>query len=216
MKNILFVLAHPDDEAFGPGGTIAKLSKDNHVTVVVLCNGDRPYDRQVGAIRRKAFAKSCRVLGVVTWSIFGADDTTLTYEYAKEKIEVAVNTYKPHAVYTHNISDIHQDHQITAEATMVACRAKPELMIQELYMCEIPSSTGWAFGQIEPVFVPNTYVDIANESSLKQQALMLYSTEVHTFPDARSWGAVDGLAAYRGQQVGVERAEAFKQIYRLC
>jgi len=40
---ILFIFAHPDDEAYGPAGTISKLAKDgNDVVVVSLCNGRRP------------------------------------------------------------------------------------------------------------------------------------------------------------------------------
>ena len=35
-SNILFVFAHPDDEAYGPAGTIAKLSKDNNYVAKLL------------------------------------------------------------------------------------------------------------------------------------------------------------------------------------
>ena len=37
--NYLMVVAHPDDEVLGVGGTIAKLVKDgNKVAVCVMCN----------------------------------------------------------------------------------------------------------------------------------------------------------------------------------
>ena len=36
MKKLLAVFAHPDDEAFGPGGTLAKYAKEG-VEIHLLC-----------------------------------------------------------------------------------------------------------------------------------------------------------------------------------
>ena len=58
-SKIFFLFAHPDDEAYGPAGTIAKLSKDNQVIVVSLCNGARPGYEHVADARSFAFIKSC-------------------------------------------------------------------------------------------------------------------------------------------------------------
>lgn len=39
-KNILFIVAHPDDESIGCGGTILKkIHEGNHVSLLVLSNG---------------------------------------------------------------------------------------------------------------------------------------------------------------------------------
>lgn len=41
MKNkLVCVFAHPDDEAFGPGGTIAKFSKTHAVYILCITRGE--------------------------------------------------------------------------------------------------------------------------------------------------------------------------------
>jgi len=42
-----------------------------------------------------------------------------------------------------------------------------------------------------------------------------YTTETYDYPDARSIESMESLAMYRGKQVGMHRAEAFKQIFKL-
>jgi LmbE family N-acetylglucosaminyl deacetylase len=96
---------------------------------------------------------------------------------------------------------------------MVACRPKPMGVVNELYFCELPASTDWSFSQIQPAFSPNVYIDITDFMDAKKGALMLYSSEIYAFPDARSIGAVETLATYRGYQAGVQRAEAFQLVF---
>jgi len=212
---ILFIFAHPDDESYGPSGTISKLSDNNKVVVISLCKGDKPHATHVSSDRILAFKESCRLLNAQP-IIFDQSDCNMDYSETLETIETVIETYKPEEVYTHNISDIHKDHRIVAEACMVACRPKTQSTVRALYMSEIPSSTDWSFGQIEPVFVPNYYIDVTDKIVLKQRVMSLYSTELYNYPDCRSIESMEALAMYRGKQVGVHRAEAFKQVYRLC
>ena len=210
--NILFVFAHPDDEAYGPAGTIAKLSKDNNITVLSLCRGNRPGSEEVSESRQSAFKESCALLGA-TPIILDYSDCQLEYNSTVKSIEQVIKETNPDAVYTHNISDIHKDHRLVAECCLVACRPKADLTIKELYMCEMIASTDWMFGQIEPHFIPNVYVDVADYIVTKRQAMELYSSELYEFPDARSIMSMETLARYRGKQVGLKYAESFKLVF---
>ena len=210
--NILFVFAHPDDEAYGPAGTIAKLSKDNNITVLSLCRGNRPGCEEVEMSRQVAFKKSCKLLGA-TPIILDYSDCFLEYNTIVKSIEHIIKQVNPTAVYTHNISDIHKDHRLVSEVCMVACRPKADSNIKSLYMCEMIASTDWTFGQFEPQFIPNVYIDVTNYIEEKQKSIELYLSELYTFPDARSIISMETLAKYRGKQVGVQFAESFKLIF---
>jgi LmbE family N-acetylglucosaminyl deacetylase len=212
-SKILFVFAHPDDEAYGPAGTINRLSQNNHVTVLSLCKGDRPGSEEVAQGRIDAFESSCKLLGVRSSILLDYSDCRLEYAPTLLEIEKVIARLNPDVVYTHNISDIHKDHRLVAECCMVACRPKVGSSIKQLYFCEMPSSTAWSIGELTPVFNPNVYVDITEFIEVKKTVLELYGTETYEFPDARSIEAVETLAKMRGFQSGVNYAEAFKLIF---
>jgi LmbE family N-acetylglucosaminyl deacetylase len=209
---VVFILAHPDDESFGPGGTIAKLSKEHDVQVFSLCNGARPGNEQVSNARVQSFYQACDLLGA-KGTIYNVPDLTLTYPTAVSNVEGIINQMKPDVVYTHNISDVNMDHRIIAEACIVACRPKPTSSVTQLYFTEVPASTDWSFSKLQPTFEPNTYVDISEHISLKKQALSLYLTETYAYPDARSIEAMEIRAKFRGTQIGVNFAEAFQLVF---
>ncbi len=210
--NILFILAHPDDESYGPAGTIAKLAQDHNVTVVSLCNGSRPGNDNVAAYRSGIFSRNCELVNA-KWKIYNSQDCTLEYDSVLKTVEALVDFDKPDVVYTHNISDIHRDHRLVAECCMVACRPKPESTVQALYMCEIPASTEWGFGQFGD-FKPNTFVDITDFMPHKIKMLEQYKSEVYMHPDARSVENMRVLAEKRGMNVGVRFAEAFQLVFQ--
>jgi LmbE family N-acetylglucosaminyl deacetylase len=212
-KIIIFIFAHPDDEAYGPAGTIAKLARDNRVIVVSLCRGDRPGTTEVESARKDAFMACNNSMGS-TAIIMDNSDTELEYKKAVREVGHIIDNYKPEVVYTHNISDLHKDHRLVAEACLVACRPKPESSVKELYMSESPVSTDWAFGKIGPVFEANTFVDVEEYMEIKRGAVGLYTTEIYDWPDARSIESVEVLAKYRGKQIGVRFAEGFSQVFR--
>lgn len=211
---IAFIFSHLDDEAYGPAGTIKKLSERNEVFVVSLCKGDRPGKEEVSDSRKYSFLESCKILGAIP-IILDNSDCLLEYRKTLMEIENIINYLKPQSVYTNNISDIHRDHRIVSESSLVACRPKPGSSVKEFHMCEIPSSTDWSFNQIEPIFTPNKYVDITNYMDYKIRSLSLYQTELYNYPDSRSLKSVEVLAMHRGKQVGCHYAESFKQIFKI-
>ena len=213
---VLFIIAHPDDEAYGPYGTIIKHVREGHdVKVYSLCNGARPGAEDVAIARALRFKQNCELAGATDSGFFDNNDLSINIELATNLVSKLVDSFKPDIVYTHNISDVNRDHRIVAEAVMVACRPKPDSSVNALYFFEVPSSTDWSFNQIEPAFVPNTYVSLSKDIvKLKVGALSAYDTETYEFPDARSVEAMKTLLKYRGYQVGVDAAEAFKAVFQ--
>lgn len=210
--NVLFIFAHPDDEAYGPAGTIAKFARGNDVTVLSLCKGNRPGSEEVASARQTAFEESCALLGAEPMML-NYSDCQLEYASTLKSIEDAIKEVDPELVFTHNISDLHRDHRLVAEACLVACRPTPLSKIQALYMSEMASSTNWTFSQIEPIFAPNFFIDISDYIDVKARAMELYQTETHEFPDARSVVSMKALAMQRGTQVGATYAEAFRLVF---
>lgn len=211
--NVLFVVAHPDDEAFGPYGTIINSVKEGHdVTIFSLCNGKRPGFEYVAAGRVSSFIENCKSAGA-TWIIGNNSDLTLDHINTMKEVERVVQEVKPQIIYTHSISDLNWDHRVVAEACIIASRPKPENVVEQLYFFEVPSSSDWTFFQIQPTFSPNVYKDISNVMDLKEAALSRYTTETYDFPDARSTEAMVTLAKYRGYQSGLNRAEAFQLVF---
>lgn len=209
----LFVIAHPDDEAYGPYGTMARLVQEGHkVTLFCLCNGQRPGAESVSADRVFALKANCEQLDI-EWKIWDNKDLSLELNDTAHLLTTLISNGQYDVVYTHNISDINHDHRVVADAAMIACRPKPNSSVKELYFFEVPSSTDWTFSQIKPVFEPTTYVDISDYIETKKLALSRYHTETYEFPDARSIEATTTLAKYRGYQAGLEYAEAFRLVF---
>jgi LmbE family N-acetylglucosaminyl deacetylase len=208
----LFLFAHPDDESYGPAGTIAKTSLKNETLVVSLCDGSRPGNEQVSYERKKSFKQACDLLGARS-EIYNFSDCLLSLPETKSLVENIVNNFKPEIVYTHSIGDLHKDHRIVSQSCMVACRPKLNSTVKKLYFSEMPASSDWSFSQIVSKFEPNTYVDVSNFIDLKKRVLNLYSTEIYEYPDARSVESMEIRSKFRGVQVGVKYAEAFQLIF---
>lgn len=207
---IAFIFAHPDDEAFGPSGTISKLAKQHEVFVMSLCNGNRP-GANVQDQRGQAFQLSCDLLGA-TPLIWDNPDCSLDNQHVTEHICRVVQHYAPEIIYTHSINDVHLDHRMVAEGCLVASRPKPSSSVNALYYSEVVPSTMWGMGQFGG-FNPNVYSDISDVIEIKRKAIELYSTELYDYPDARSVDNVINVASVRGSQAGFNYAEAFQLVF---
>ena len=211
---VLFVIAHPDDEAYGPYGTILRTVEEGHdVSVYCLCNGRRPGSEDVSESRTTAFIRNCEQAGV-KWKMWNSDDLSLDPKETAFAVSKLISDLKPNIVYTHNISDVNRDHRALGEAAIIACRPTPDSPVNALLFFEVPSSTEWAFGQLQPAFIPNHYVELSEDQARQKFiALEQYSTETRPHPDARSVESAMNLAKYRGQQVGYHYAEAFQLVF---
>lgn len=219
MKKVLVVCAHPDDEAYGPGATIYKNIANGEwdVRILTITNGvNSPEDNtfEIG----QSLNNSCRILGIregnCRWPRLDDQklDKYLLLDIIK-KIDCEIFSWEPQIVLTHNISDLNLDHRLVSEATMVSCRPRPNFCVEELWMYEVPSATDWGFGQFGS-FEPNLFVEVGAAMAPKEDSIKEYGNELEPDPHARSLVAVLNLASKRGQQVGIDFAEAFKIVWK--
>jgi N-acetylglucosamine malate deacetylase 1 len=220
---ILCVAAHPDDEALGCGGTLARhaaAGDEVHVCLVAegltsrQGGGDTAALAELAATAQRANA----LLGVRATRLLGLPDNCLDALPRLEviqRIEQVIAEVQPDIVYTHAAADLNIDHQIVHEAVLTACRPVPGQAVKRILCFEVPSSTEWRGAGSAQAFAPNWFVDISATLAAKRAALGEYAGEMRPWPHARSIAACEHLARWRGASVGVEAAEAF-MLARLC
>lgn len=214
MKNILVVAAHPDDEALGVAGTLARhAAEGDAVHIVFLADGEgaRGSKDQLNE-RRDAAQKAGDALGAKSVSFHDFPDNkmdSVALLDVAQVIEKVIAEVQPHIIYTHHGGDLNIDHQVTHRAVLTACRPMPESQIEAIYGFEVLSSTEWASADQDAAFVPVHHVDISDTFDQKMAALKCYDSEMRPFPHARSYEAVEALAVLRGAQVGLKKAESF-------
>ena len=80
---------------------------------------------------------------------------------------------------------------------------------------EVPSCSEWAINSAMKLFTPNCYVEVRLEGvQAKVKALSMYRGVMRPYPHPRSTEYIEGLAAVRGSQWGLNYAEAFEVVMR--
>lgn len=201
--NVLAVFAHPDDEVLGAGGTLAKHAENgDEVWLCYLSYRDH---------LRKPRAAASIALGVPVTSgtVMQLPDQKFdTVAFLDITQFLELQNFDPDVIYTHHPQDLNLDHALTARAALTAFRPKPDTKPRTILAAEVLSSTEWTF---PPAFKANYFVALSGAQLQKKvDALACYESEVRDWPHPRSALGIRNLAAYRGQQCGVEAAEAFE------
>ena len=221
-KSALIVVAHRDDEILGCGGTIAKLIEDKYkVYAISMTNGVssrvRSSKKEIDQ-RYKNSLKASKVIGFNWLNKISGDfaDNAMDSEpllNIVKVIEKAKKITNPEIVITHYPEDLNIDHQIVSSATLTAFRPKTNQTCKKIISFEVPSSTDFAIYK-KNFFKPNYFVDIQKFWNKKKLGLDAYRDEMLKYPNSRSVKGLKNLAHYRGNQVGLNMAEAF-QILRI-
>lgn len=215
-KRVLVIAAHPDDETYGAGGTIARHTRQyDTVTVLILTDGVTSR-HDFKAPQKAAARKACRALGVEDVRFADLPDQQLDGLPLLDVIKpiyALVKELRPEVVYTHHRGDANQDHRTTFAATLVAVRPFGNNPVTQVMCYEVASSTEWGPPFPEWAFLPNTFVDIEPTLEMKLTAVEAYyetfESEVKPFPHPRSPEAVQIYAQQRGISVGLRAAEGF-------
>lgn len=220
-KRILIVVAHPDDEILGCGGTVARLIREGcKVSTLVLGEGitsrdkTRQRDKRIREIvsLEEAGRRANRILGIkkVIFHNFPDNrfDAVPLLDIVK-KVDEVKNKIKPHTIFTHYEKDLNIDHQTTYKAVITATRPVKGECVKEIYSCEVPSSTEWAYPL---TFSPDIFFDVSQTIAKKIRALRAYKSELKRYPHPRSLEGVELTAKTWGMKTGLNYAEAFQTV----
>jgi len=133
-KRILFLLAHPDDETFGTGGTIARYASagvEVHLATATRGEagmvGDPPVtDREhLGEVRARELLAAAEILGVAKVHFLGFLDGQLASvpreQLAERAVEV-IRRVRPHVLVGFGPEGVsrHPDHKVMCEVALSA------------------------------------------------------------------------------------------------
>ena len=205
-----FVFAHPDDETFGCGGTIALAAREGHkVFLITATRGEAGNVGKVGidharlgAVREAELLHAADILGIVSVRFFGFPDGKLNEMDpigGEREMVRAIEEIHPDIVVTYGPDGItwHRDHITVgrwATAAFDIARAKNVLSPDaRLYYCTLPrkfrlgdpsqKSSGASLSSRNEV---SSVVDIRSVADIKQRASLQHKTQIEDMERART------------------------------
>jgi LmbE family N-acetylglucosaminyl deacetylase len=203
---VVAVVAHPDDEVLGVGGTLARHAREG-ADVAALVVADGASSRYADAMRdelRIAGQKAAVRLGLREILFADLPDQrldSLALIDVTRVVDEVLDSWQPDVVYTHFSGDVNLDH--------AACRPYQRRGVRELLAFETPSSTEWGWPGLGDRFSPSVFVDITESLDAKIAAMACYDSELRTEPHPRSLAALRTRSAYWGSVIATSAAEPF-------
>ena len=222
MKNLV-VVAHPDDEILGFGGTGKILINSGESVQPLILSGsvdarkNRPKDDEL-LLDIKSANKVLNFNHPQLGDFPNIQFNCVPHINLVQFIECAIEKYQPDRIFTHHPSDLNDDHRQVSRACAAAARLfqrKDDVNpLTSLYYMEISSATDWAIPEAQLSFTPNVFFNITHSVDLKIEALNCYRNVMRDTPHPRSEQMIKGLASYRGGQGGFIYAEAFQLAFQ--
>jgi LmbE family N-acetylglucosaminyl deacetylase len=230
-KTVLVVGAHPDDNDFGAGATVAKATRQcAEVRYLIATTGQRGSSdetmtpERLSDIRKKEQEEAARVLGVCEVRFLEYVDGELIPDIRlKEQVVICIRRFRPEIVFTMDPSFYyfkefgfvnHSDHRAIGEATLDASYP----LARDLLSFPEHLKAGLMPHKVKeillPSFVPenaNFYVDVTDAFDIKIKALSLHKSQV---PDIQKIEKrIRDRAEAAGRLAGCKYAEAFVRLH---
>ncbi len=178
-ESILVFCAHPDDEVFGIGGTVAKYaSEGKKVRAVVFTIGEEshPWQKEeiTQDIRVRESKKAAGIVGYKHCIYLGIAEgnfmKNVEESNAINKIQKLIEKYKPSKIFTHSLNDHHPVHkQVHRIVRAVVSNMKKPV---DLYAFDI-----WTVVPLKERNHPRLIVDISDTFNLKVRALKVFKSQ---------------------------------------
>jgi len=203
VKKALVLAPHPDDDCFGCGGTIKKITESGaEVTVAYFFDGsggvktgEAKRNNELVSIRKKEAKSAADILGVKQQLFFGYKDGTSGPGVAAIRaLRDLIKRVEPDIIFVPSFLDNHPDH-----------RTVNEILVKALVKIEVVSEI-WAYEVWTPILA-NRIMLINAELDAKQQSIKAHESQLASRGYEK---AVLGLNQYRAEINGEKGlAEAF-------
>ncbi len=230
-KTVLVVGAHPDDNDFGAGATVAKTSRLGAAVIYLIAttgqrgsSDERMTPERLSEIRKREQQDAARVLGVREVQFLDYVDGELIPDIRlKEHIVLSIRRYRPDIVFTMDPSFFyyknygfvnHSDHRAIGEATLDACYP----LARDFLSFPEHARSGLKPHRVKELllhsFVPenaNFYADVTDTFNTKIQALSLHESQISDFSGLDKRMRERAEAA--GRLAGCKYAESFVRLH---
>lgn len=230
-KAVLVVGAHPDDNDFGAGATVAKAASEGaEVVYLIATTGQRGSSdasmtpELLSKTRKKEQEDAAGALGVREVHFLNYVDGELIPDIAlKEHVVIFIRRYRPDIVFTMDPSFFyfktygfvnHSDHRAIGEATLDACYP----LARDLLSFPEHGKAGLNPHKVKELllhsFVPenaNFYIDVTDSFETKIKGLSFHKSQVSDLPGLEK--RMRDRAEAAGKLAGCKFAEAFVRLH---
>lgn len=180
-EKVIFFCAHPDDETFGAGGTIAKYVKEKkNLRIVTFSYGEMSHawlqKRVTREMRKKELLKAQKILGYKHHINFGVLEDKFMEDANKkqvrEKISKMIKQFKPDKIFTHAPEDRDPmgNHLDVHKLVMGAIHDVD-------YKGDVYGFGVWNPFSFKVKDYPRLYVDITDTFKIKLEALRCFESQ---------------------------------------
>lgn len=184
-SQVLVVFPHPDDEAFGVSGTLAKFIDDG-VPVTYACLTLGQMGRNLGnppfatreslpSIREKELEHAAEAIGITDLRKMGYRDKTLEFEKTEDlanMVGALIHELKPSLIISFYPGyAVHPDHEATADAVVEAVRRLPENERPKLHLVAFSHDT------FDELGAPDVVIDITGYEERKMRVLEAHASQ---------------------------------------
>jgi len=192
--SLIAVFAHPDDEAFGPAGTLAIYAETYDVYIICATRGDAgksqalKHEEQLGDVRYEELLRSAKLLGVTEVIMLTYEDGALCnniYHAIAADIQKHVDRIQPEIMITYEAGGVsgHLDHVAMSLITHFVFHKTPSvkrLLCYTLLREQTDEMRGYF------VYVPHgksrdeidLIVDISDVWEVKKEAILQHISQI--------------------------------------
>jgi LmbE family N-acetylglucosaminyl deacetylase len=226
-RRVMSIHAHPDDQEFSIGGTLAKWAQAGcEIISVIITSGDSgsndpskdgSYKQELATLREQEQLAANAVLGIQQTVFLRYPDGELEPTIAlRKELTRLIRQYKPDTVSTGNpqawfYGDEYLNHPDHRAAAQAACEAVFPSAGSRLIFADLLAA-GYEPHDVRRLYIhgpetANTWVDISETIDLKIRALQQHVSQID--PDeVGKW--MTEWAEEEGKEKGIKYAESYK------